>query len=210
MIEHINKVNYKLLDLDPTNIIINKLHKEAKPILKKSNFNQNLVTYAFINNDRIPILYGLPKIHKDGAPIRPIISASKSLTDNLSWILDRILHPLLCLIPALVNNSVNFISKPKTLNLDWKSDNIMFIAADIESLYTNVPILEAIDSIIDLCMQFNIETYGISIEDFRKLLSLALCDNYFKYNDKYYAQGDCLAMGNRLFVIAANCFVYSF
>ena len=209
MIEHINKVNYKLLDLDPTNIIINKLNKEAKPILKKSNLNQNLVTYAFINNDRRPRLYGLPKIHKDRAPIRPIISACKSPTDNLSWILDRILHPLLCLIPTLVHNSVDFISKLKTLNLDWKSDNIMFIAADIESLYTNVPILEAIGSIIDLCMQFNIDTYGISIEDFRKLLSLALCDNYFKYNDKYYAQGDCLAMGNRLSVIAANCFVYS-
>ena len=41
------------------------------------------------------------------------------------------------------------------------------------------------------------------------MLSLALCDNYFKYNDKYYVQGDCLAMGNRLFVMAANCFVYS-
>ena len=111
MIEHINKVNCKLLDLDPTNIIINKLHKEAKPILKKSNLNQNLVKYAFINNDRRSILYGLLKIHKDGAPIRPIISACKSPTDNLSWILDRILHPLLCLISTLVYNSVDFISK---------------------------------------------------------------------------------------------------
>ena len=85
----------------------------------------------------------------------------------------------------------------------------MFIAADTESLYTNVPILEAIDSIIDLCIQFNIDTYGISIDNFRKLLPLALSDNYFKYNDKYYVQGDCLAMSNRLSVIAANCFVYS-
>ena len=151
----------------------------------------------------------MPKIHKDGAPIRPIISACQSPTDNLIWILDRILHPLLCLIPILVLNSVDFISKLNTLNLDWKSDNIMFIAADIKSLYTNVPILDAIDSIIDLRIQFNIDTYGINIENFRKLLSLALCDNYFKYNDKYYAQGDCLAMGNRLSVIAANCFVYS-
>ena len=137
------------------------------------------------------------------------MSAFKSPSDNLSWILDRILHPLLCLIPTLVLNSVDFIPKLNTLNLDWKSDNIMRIAVDIESLRTNVPILEAIDSIIDLCIQFNIDTYGISIEDFRKLFSLALCDNYFKYNDKYYAQGDCLAMGNRLSVIATNCFVYS-
>ena len=118
MIEHINKVNYKLLDLDLTNIIINKLHKNAKPILKKSTLNQNLVTHVFINNYRRPILYGLPQIHKDGAPIRPIISANKSPTDNLNWILDRILHSLLCLIPTLVLNSVDFISKLNTLNLD--------------------------------------------------------------------------------------------
>ena len=75
---------------------MNKLNKEAKPIVKNSNLNQNLVTYAFINNDRRPILYDLPKIHKDGALIKPIILACKSLSDNLSWILYRILHPLLC------------------------------------------------------------------------------------------------------------------
>ena len=85
----------------------------------------------------------------------------------------------------------------------------MFITADIESLHTNVPILEAIDSIIDLCIQFNIDSYGISINDFRKLLSFALCDNYFKYDDEYYVQGGCPVMSNRLSVIAANCFVYS-
>ena len=88
--------------------------------------NQNLVTNAFINNDRRPILYGLPKIHKDGAPIRPIISACKSPTNNLSWILDRIFYPLLCLISTSVLNSVDFISKLNILNSDWKTDNIMF------------------------------------------------------------------------------------
>ena len=65
----------------------------------------------------------------------------------------------------------------------------------------------ALNVVLSVHMCINI--FGISIEDFCKLLSLALCDNYFKYNDKYYARGDCLAMGNRLSVIAANCFVYS-
>ena len=82
----------------------------------------------------------MPNIHKDVAPIRPIISACKSPIDNLSWIFDRILHPLLYLIPTLVLNSIDFISKLNTLNLDWKSDKVMFIAADIKLLYTNVPI----------------------------------------------------------------------
>ena len=61
---------------------------------------------------------------------------------------------------------------------------IMFIAADIESLNTNVPIIETIDSIIDLCIQLNIDTNSISVNYFCKVLSLALCDNYIMYTDQ--------------------------
>ena len=44
MIDHFNRVNNTLLDLDTINIIINKLNREAKPILKKINLHQNLMT----------------------------------------------------------------------------------------------------------------------------------------------------------------------
>ena len=33
-------------------------------------------------------------------------------------------------------------------------------------------------------------------------------ENYFEVLEQCYAQGDCLTMGNRLSIVAANCFVY--
>ena len=47
MIDHINRVTYKLLDYDLTIIIINKLNREAKPILRKSTMNQSEVCYLY-------------------------------------------------------------------------------------------------------------------------------------------------------------------
>ena len=40
------------------------------------------------------------------------------------------------------------------------------------------------------------------------LLQLSLQDNYFKFNNTFYIQGNCLTIGNRLAIEAANCFVF--
>jgi len=44
---------------------------------------------------RAGIMYGLPKIHKNGAPIRPIISACGTYIYKLAKYLDKILKPLI-------------------------------------------------------------------------------------------------------------------
>ena len=104
MDEHINKVGYQKLDQNPP-FIRNKILKIAKPILKKSSINKDIITYSLLNNNRTPVLYGLPKLHKNDIPIRPIVSACSSPTDGLSWIMDRMLQPILKDIPTIINNS---------------------------------------------------------------------------------------------------------
>ena len=42
--EHINKVGYQKLDQNPTSFIRNKILKIAKPILKKSSINKDIIT----------------------------------------------------------------------------------------------------------------------------------------------------------------------
>ena len=73
--EHIIKANYVNLSEDPTRSYIQKLNSVAKPILKRSAIPDNLKTYALLNNDRVPVMYGMPKIHKKDIPIRPIVSS---------------------------------------------------------------------------------------------------------------------------------------
>ena len=41
-----------------------------------------------------PCIYGLPKIHKEGAPLRPFSSSINSVTYNISKHLNSILAPL--------------------------------------------------------------------------------------------------------------------
>ena len=96
MDEHINKVGYQKLDQNPTSFIRNKILKIAKPILKKSSINKDIITYSLLNNNRTPVLYGLPKLHKNDIPIRPIVSACSSPTDGLSWIIRPILEYASC------------------------------------------------------------------------------------------------------------------
>jgi len=40
-------------------------------------------------------MYGLPKIHKEGVPVRPIISACGTYNFRLAKYLDQILKPLI-------------------------------------------------------------------------------------------------------------------
>ena len=43
---------------------------------------------------RVPLLYGLPKVHKQAVPLRPIVSFVTSLTYQLSKFLVSVLVPL--------------------------------------------------------------------------------------------------------------------
>jgi hypothetical protein len=53
----------------------------------------------YSSTDVTPIFYGLIKIHKEGAPIRPIVSFVGSPTYELAKFLSRILTPFSNIAP---------------------------------------------------------------------------------------------------------------
>jgi uncharacterized protein YaaW (UPF0174 family) len=61
---------YKKLDKDPTDSIERKTTK----LLKKSSLPEDLCKQLQPSGSRAPRLYGLPKIHKEGVPLRLIVS----------------------------------------------------------------------------------------------------------------------------------------
>ena len=105
-------------------------------------------------------------------------------------------------------SSKEFIHRLKDLSINWNCKDFYFISADIDSLYTSVPVDLAILSILELLSEYKLDTFGLKYEHINTLLQLSLQDNYFKFDNTFYMQRNCLAMGNRLAVIAANCFVF--
>ena len=163
--EHIIKANYVNLSKDPTRSYIEKLNNVAKLILKRSTIPGHLKTYALLNNDRVSVMYRMPKIHKNDISIRSIVSSIGAPFDGIAWILDCILQPLFPLILTIVLSTKKFIRRLKDLSINWNCKDFYFTSADVDSLYTSVPVDQAIISILELLSEYKLDTFGLKYED---------------------------------------------
>ena len=81
---------------------------------------------------------------------------------------------------------------------------------DVDSLYTNIPLEETIDSCVDNLSSDNENLPNITKHDFRNLLNIATKEIFFMFNSKYYKQVDGVAMASPLGAVFANIFTSSF
>ena len=70
------------------------------------------------------------------------------------------------------------------------------ISFDVTSLYTNVPVMEAIDVCTDLLYSGKYQLPPVDKETFRTLAMMSSCNVLMLTHDGYYQQTDGLAMGN--------------
>ena len=97
-----------------------------------------------------PQIYSLPKIHKEGIPLRPIVSAIGSPTHQLARELVRILNPLQGKTDSYVKNSTDFAQCISQLSL--RESDIM-VSFDVVSLFTRIPVDEALQVIRELLLR---------------------------------------------------------
>ena len=60
-----------------------------------------------------PRFYGLPKIHKTGNPLMPIISSRGSVTYGVPKVLTKVLNPLVGKSPHHLQSTSHFVNKAK-------------------------------------------------------------------------------------------------
>ena len=92
--EHLSLPAYKKLDEDPTDSIKRKLDTILKKLLKEKKVSKTFYDSSRVLHPRPPHIYGLPKIHKEGIPIRPIVAFYNSPLSALHKQLSEILKPL--------------------------------------------------------------------------------------------------------------------
>src|ERR1051325_1102470 len=220
-VDYKNKIENMLSDPITYSHVLNINLIEAK--LQTDNIFLHLFANGYISKPqknclmrckpKMPILYGLPKIHKNNWPLRPIVSQINSPAYNLNKYLDYLLTTAEKSIPNLLQDTTKFLQIVSTLGP--MPDDIILFTVDVTSLYTVLPH----DLVIDYVEEFYTETlvdwqkYTPDIPPIpgcliKEMIKIILGQTFFSFNDKIYTQNYGITMGAPSSVKLANISLY--
>ena len=117
------------------------------------------------------------------------------------------------MIPMIAHLSTNNYTFPSTFDFVHEITNfshpqpLIMVSFDIESLFTNIPLMETIDIIISQLFTDNNSYHGFNEKQFRNLLMLSCTENLFLFNDSLYKQHEGVQMGGSMGPVLANIFM---
>ncbi|CAF5039469.1 unnamed protein product, partial [Rotaria sp. Silwood1] len=205
---------YKCLGTeDPLPDLICRTNKYLLDLRLAKWITQKQYEKLCINPNEVELahLYYLPKAHKPGTPLRPIISGLKHPTVRISKFLDESLRPLFDKMALKLTVTSGFELVKQLQN--WSKDNMhqetLFCTIDVADLYTMVPQIEGILSLKKMLDHLKLKQVGgLKIETIIRLSRFVMQNNYFSYNGQYYHQIRGGAMGSPLTLTVANCYIY--
>lgn len=193
---------YKKLDSDPTKEFSATISKTLGEMLSNNEIGNNVYTTLNPTDCRPGQFYLLPKIHKEGMPGRPIVSAIGHPTEKISEYIDLHLRPHVENLPSYLKDTTDYINKTPSADLP---NNTLLVTMDVTSLYTNIPHDEGIEACKEVW-----DTRSVPIpstESLAKLLEHVLKCNNFMFNGEHYLQTNGTAMGTKMAPSYANIFM---
>ena len=208
-----------IINLPQFQKVLPKRKNEKNPILKeeerilallKSLKNENKITESLFLKMK-PIgsqparLYGLAKIHKRDVPTRPVLSMPGS---SYYKIASQIADWLSVVDECNINSSTKSISD-SLRDIKLQNDDVL-VSFDVSSLYTNVPVYEAIEECTNLLYSGKYKEPPVDKNTFKKLAEICSCNVVMLTHDGYYKQTDGLAMGSPPAPLLANGWMHKF
>ncbi len=122
-----------------------------------------------------PRLSGLPKVHKDGVPMRGVVSTIGSPFEKLSRYLIPILRTIQGRSGLYVKNSRELREKVKNWRVD---ENEILVSYDVKNLYPSIPIDEAL-KLVEKLLKENKTLKNVTTLSVRSILEFVEMDVWF-------------------------------
>ena len=132
-----DKQTYQELKRNPTPAIWWKLNSKIVTLKKTDTVDTQRYYQLRCSVPQPLTLYGLPKLHKPGILMWPIVSFCGSPMYQLSKYLTTILQPLTDKSRRKLQSTENFIDAIKTVQIP---DNYKLVSFDVKSLFTSIPL----------------------------------------------------------------------
>ena len=155
---------------------------------------------------QLPQFYIMPKLHKDPVKGRPIVACHSWSTWPLSkWVANRI-NTYASSQETVLTDTNALISMLRGVEFA-EDDAVLLSTADVESLYTSIPIADALSAVEERLRACGVEETFLRITI--AAIELVLKLNFFEFNGRTYHQKRGLAMGTPLAPPVANLFLAS-
>ena len=198
---------YEKLNKDPSNNVPPQFYRKVRNIGGSKQCNEILDKFKSINPS-LPYFYGLPKTHKDGIPLRPIVSSKNSFMYKISKWLADLLSPFLGnFSPSHVKHSEDFIFKFNNSNIP--ASNIKLLSLDVESLFTKVPVDDVLTFLLNKLQPYE-DHFPVGLGKTIELVRLCVTYNVFSFNGNFYKQKFGCSMGNPISPLLANLYMEYF
>ena len=167
---------------DPTPKTERKLSQiigKNKDLIPQTKYRRLIQHYS-----KLPHIYGLPKIHKDSIPLRPIVSNRGSTCHSLSHFLVEIISPLTGKSSSYVKNSAHFVERI----IDAPIHSKQMVSLDEVSLFTKVPTDDTLAVVQDKLAAEPLleERTCIQIDNVMEMLTFCMETTYFGMGSDIY------------------------
>lgn len=196
----INVRGYKVLNKNPLPRMIRECDSLRQQI--GAVFGQRLTRKLNVSNPSIALMYCLPKIHKEGKKMRPIVSSINTPSYKMAkWLVSE-MRKLPPIKSRSVKNSADFVRKVKDIVI---GTNQMIVSFDVSNLFPSINTLYALDEFDDFLIESDISDEKTMI--YSEVARLCMKQNYFQFRDKLYHVEKGTNMGNPLSPLISECFM---
>ena len=205
---------YNIIKDDDTDLVKYKSNDLLKQIHEKGYLDDKQLRHLSTYKAQLPIFYGLPKIHKPNAPLRPIVSQIHGPTHGINIYIHHLLETAEIEIPNLFKDTTAFLNYVENYK-DTDTNEILLVTMDVCSLYTNIPHTEAISLITEHYQEtlkywhkYNNNLKPVDTDTLKSLLEHMLHNCNFGFNNIIYKQKYGTPMGANASVRIANIYMH--
>ena len=152
---------YELVPKPPFKRVERELNKRLLDLKNQRKISDSTYRRLHSSDAIPPAIRGSIKHHKQGSPVRPIVSSIGSALYNTSKFLTDILSPLQNCNGFSVPNSAKFAEEIS--NVDIQDDEVM-LSFDVVSLFTPIPVDKACDYISNKLLNDNTLSSSTSLD----------------------------------------------
>ena len=184
---------YKTIPADPTNKMKAQLIQMLRRLKRETNMDEGMYRTMYPTGCTAPKFYGLPKVHKTGTPLRPIVSSRGSITYGVAKVIAKVLKPLVGKLPHHIQSTSDFVSKVREITLlpgeclSLYNITALFTSVSIDPAFNiNRDLLEKDETLSNSCV--------LPVQSIIELLGSCLHNTYFSFQNKFYEQVEGAAM----------------